>query len=124
MNRIVASVGTLFLLSACQTLPTERGLVGTWTSPHTTIQNEFGMTQSHSKQMVDATFTPDHRYVWSLHGHRPTVRGRWALSGRHLVTEFTTREHSRNVTRQYRDKITKLSDRELIFPEGEWTRVR
>jgi hypothetical protein len=89
MNRLVASLAFSFLLTACNALPTERQLIGTWTTPESFTQNEFGVTQSHSKQMVDLTLTPDHRFTWSLHGGRPTDFGRWQLHGRYLISEFT-----------------------------------
>ena len=124
MNRVLSSAAALFALSACNTLPTERQLIGTWTSPETLYQNEFGITQSHSKQMVEATFSADHRYVWAPRGHRPTAIGRWHLSGRWLFTEFAAHEKGRQVSHAYRDKIVKISPEKLVFPEGEWTKVR
>ena len=124
MNRVALSATWMLALSACSGLPTERQLVGTWTSPESTTENEFGVTQSRSKQMVDATFGADHTYVWRLRGHKPTAIGRWSLSGRYIVTEFTTRGHGRRIPHQYRDKITKLTEHELIFPEGTWAKVR
>ena len=61
MNGLAASVTAMFLLAACNTLPTERQLIGTWTAPKSSTESD-GVTL-HSKQMVDLTLRADHTFV-------------------------------------------------------------
>jgi hypothetical protein len=118
MNQLIASVGALVFLTACSTLPTERQLIGTWTAPKSSIESD-GVRLSHSKQMIDLTLTPDHRFVWSVRGQGPTDFGRWQLDGRRLITEYANRGKGHKVAHEYRDKIIKVSPNELIYVQGE-----
>src|ERR1051325_5287147 len=97
MNALGASIITLCFLSACSTLPAERQLIGMWTRPETETvsHNEFGMTRSYSKQMVDLTLRPDHTFVWSLHGGRRTDFGRCVLDPQpHAFQNPRSEEHT------------------------------
>lgn len=97
----------------------DRASVGTWTIPESTTLNEFGIAQSHSKQMADLTLTPDHRFTWSRHGGRRTDFGRWQLRGRYLISEFSNPGKRRKVGYPYRDRIIKLTPQELVYVQGE-----
>ena len=108
----------VFFLTACNTLPTERQLVGTWTAPRSSTEAD-GVTVSQSKQMVDLTVRPDHTFVWSLRGQGPKDFGRWRLDGRWLITEYTNRGKGHKVGHEYRDKIITLSSHDLIYVQGE-----
>ncbi len=119
MNSLVAPLALSFLLTACAALPTERQLVGTWTIPESTRLNEFGIAKSHSKQMMDLTLAPDHRFTWSRHGGRRTDFGRWQLQGRYLISEFSNPGKRRKVGYPYRDRIIKLTRQELVYLQGE-----
>jgi hypothetical protein len=121
MNRFIASLAVPALLTACSILPTEHQLVGTWTRPakEKTVNDGLTITRSYSKQMVDLTLRPDHTFVWSLHGGRPTDFGRWHLSGRYLISEFSNRGKSRKTGYPYRDRIIKLTPQELVYVQGE-----
>ena len=123
MNWLVASLAVPALLTACSTLPAEHQLVGTWTAPakETTINDGLTITRSYSKQMVDLTLRPDHTFVWSHDGGRPTDLGRWHLSGRYLISEFSNRGMGRKAGYPYRDKIIKLTPKELVYVQGEDT---
>jgi len=94
-------------------------MIGTWTAPQETTENEFGIVPRQSKQMIDVTFTADHKYLWALHGRSPIVTGRWRLDGWWLVTEIKRQPKGGKLGREYRDKIVGISDRELIFPESK-----
>ena len=125
MLRLTALLVISLGLAACSSFPSERQLVGTWTMPRRTIQNEFGITQWRSKQMAENTLRSDHTYTSRHVGRRGMVTGRWRLSGRWLVYEFPTRQNRQRVLEHHRAKILKVSDRELIFPDDNvWTRVR
>ena len=103
----------------------EHRLVGTWTMPIDTRQNEFGVTQWRSKQLAEMTIKPDHTYTSKHRGNSAAVAGRWRLSGRWLISEFTTRKNGRTVTERNRNHILKLSDQQLVFPDDNvWTKVR
>src|SRR5438477_8607136 len=115
--RVVLAV-VPFLLNACSALPTERQLVATWTAPKSSTEIN-GVEQSHSKQMIDFTFAPDHSFAWGLHGKRPTAAGRWRLHGRSLITEHTTPGKGHKLAYPYRDKIIKLTSQELVYLQGE-----
>jgi hypothetical protein len=87
MNRIVASLAVMSLLTACSTLPADQQLVGTWTAPlkETTITSESGVQHSHSKQMVDLTLSSDYRLMFWVRGERaPDSVGHWHLDGHSL----------------------------------------
>ena len=118
MNWFAVLVTALFLLAACNTLPTEFQLVGTWTAPKSSTESG-GVTLSHSKQMVDLTLRPDHMFVWSLRGQGPMDFGRWRLHGRWLITEYTNRGKGHRVGHECRDKIIELSSHDLIYVQGE-----
>lgn len=93
--------------------------------PAETIQNEFGMTQWRSKQLVEMTIRPDHTYTARQQGHSAAVTGRWRLSGRWIISESTTRRNGHTVTEQNRNHILQLTDQQLIFPDDNvWTKVR
>lgn len=118
MNWCAPFVAALLFLSACSTIPTERKLVGTWTAPESSTW--LGdLEQSRSKQMIDITFMPDHRFVGGLHGQHPKDFGRWRLSGRYLILEFTNRAKGHKVAYPYRDTIIKLTSQELVYVQGE-----
>ena len=106
-------------LAGCNTLPTERQLIGTWTAPERITLNESGIEQSHSKQIVALTLRPDHTFVWTSRGKRRKDFGRWYLSGRYLVSEFNNPGRDRKTHYPYRDKIIKLTSQELIYVQGE-----
>ena len=111
------------LLSACSTLQAEHQLVGTWTAPakETTVNDGITIKRSYSKRMVDLTLRPDHTFVWSQQGRRTTDFGRWHLSGRHLITEYTNHGKGHKVAHPYRDRIIKLTRTELVYIQGEDT---
>src|SRR4051812_127542 len=121
----VTLIAASFALAGCTTLPTEQQLVGRWTTPVDTTQNEFGITQWRSKQLAVMTIRPDHTYTQKHQGESSTVTGHWRLRGRWLFSEFTTRKHGRTATERNRNHIIKLSDQELVFPnDNVWTRSR
>jgi hypothetical protein len=72
-----------------------------------------------TQQMVDLTLAPDHTFIWSLRGQRPTEYGRWHLDGRTLVSEFTSRGKGYKIANPYRDRIVKVSSQELIYVQGK-----
>jgi hypothetical protein len=119
MNRLAALIAALFSLAACNTLPTDRQLVGTWTAPESSTQNQSGITLSTSKQMVDITLAPDHSFFSGLHGRRPKDFGRWHLYGWLLIWDFTNPAKGHRVGHPYRDRIIKISPRELVYLQGE-----
>lgn len=121
MNWLVASLAISASLTACSSLPVEHQLVGTWTRPETekTVNDGITIRRSYSKQMVDLTLSPDHTFVWSLHGRRRTDFGRWHLSGRYLISEFSNPGRGRKAGYPYRDKVTKLTPNELVYVQGE-----
>src|SRR5215210_1805 len=98
-------IAAAFASVGCTTLPAEHGLVGTWTMPVKTTQNEFGITQWRSKQLVVMTIRPNHTYTQKHQSESAGVTGHWRLSGRWLVSEFTTRKRGRTVTERNRNHI-------------------
>src|SRR5215470_10941903 len=113
MDRLTTAVTALFVLTASNSLPTERQLVGTWTAPRSSTETD-GIMVSQSKQMVYLTLRPDQTFVWSIHKQAPQDFGRWRLDGRWLITECTNRGKGHKIGHEYRDKIITLSSHDLI----------
>jgi hypothetical protein len=118
MNWLVACVATLFLV-ACNTVPTEHELVGTWTMPTRLATDASGKMAPDTQQMVDLTLAPDHTFIWSPRGQAPTAYGYWHLDGRTLITEFTSHGKGYKIANPYRDRIVKVSSKEVIYVQGK-----
>jgi len=129
MIRAAAMLVSCVAFASCNALPTEQRLIGTWRVPVHIYYNEFGKVKGYSQQMAETTVRPDHTYTAIHQGVPGAVTGRWRLSGRWLVYEFTTRAKGRRIVERHRNMIIRLSDRKLVIAnrdggDSEWTKVR
>lgn len=109
----------------------EERLIGTWEMPASTIIYDANTPNApfpiKSKDMVQITFTPDHKEVWRVRGADEVV-AKWHLEGDDLVFTLETQAEAGPPGTTQRQKIKRITAEELVFiegaTEGRWTRVR
>ena len=132
MNGSLIVTMSLLALTACSRTPSmEERLIGTWEMPASTViydaSTPNGPFPIKSKDMVQVTFTPDHKEVWRLRGADEVV-AKWHLEGDDLVFTLETQAEAGPPGTTQRQKIKRITAEELVFTdgttEGQWTRVK
>ena len=81
-----------------------------------------------SKEVMQITFTPDHKEFWSHRGQLPHATARWHLEGDDLVFTFISQPKDMHLRGRRREKIVRVTATELVFTngtdEGRWKRAR
>jgi hypothetical protein len=109
--------------------PIQKLLVGTWAMPlFVSIDYDDGRpSKTVSDEVVEITFTEDHRYFECNRGQAPVLTGRWCIEENDLILQFETQPKSAKIPWQRREKIAKVTEKEFIFTdgtaEGRWERV-
>ena len=134
MNRSVIATIALLTLGACARRGSvEQRLIGTWEMPASTILYDRNTPDAVfpivSKEVVEITFTADHKEVWRASRGGPVgATARWHLEGDDLVSVLESDSEAGPRGTMRREKIKKVTAEELIFTdgtsEGRWTRVR
>jgi hypothetical protein len=131
MKSEVFCVVALLAMTTCNSRsPIEKGLVGTWTMPTTTVDyhEDGSKTTTVSDSGMEITFTDDHRELWCMRGEAPLVIARWRVEAGDLISIIEKQPKDMNLPKQRREKIVKVSEKEIVFSdgttEGRWTRVR
>jgi hypothetical protein len=113
MPKTLILIITLVAFAGChRPASTEERPIGTWASP---LAEEIldGTRHPLTREVMEITFTPDHKELWRVPGRDVQAVARWRLEGNDLV--FTTESESffgppalRNASKQikitYHDK--------------------
>jgi hypothetical protein len=132
MKLLVVVVGASLVTSGCaQNASLEKRLIGTWAGPALYC---YAPDRSHtliplSKEVMEITFTDDHRETWRYRGKPPDTVALWHLEGNDLVFKIISKPKGTSLpTNPQRERIVKVTAKEAIFTdgttEGRWTRVR
>lgn len=133
MNGSLIATIALVAVGACsRTSSIEERLIGTWEMPASTIIYDANTPNApfpiKSKEVVEITFTPDHKEVWRTRGGPIDTVARWHLEGNDLVFTLETQTDVGPPGTTKRETIKKITSDELVFTdgtnEGRWTRVK
>src|SRR2546421_652370 len=119
----------LISLSACRKPSAlERQLIGTWERPEVEILYSADNDYRAPDSVMQVTFTPDHKEVWSVPGKDVHAVARWHVEGNDLVFTMETEAFTGPAGTTKRERVTKITSDELVFTEGnaegDWKRVR
>jgi hypothetical protein len=131
MKATLIGVVAIFAFGGCQSPASiERRLIGKWAAPTPRIapgRDDYG-NRNMVNDVMEITFTDDHREIWRYRGAKLHASARWHLEGSDLVFTLKTPVRGAPAGTIRRERIKRVTSTELVFTDGShdtvWTRAR
>src|ERR1700719_107916 len=123
---------TILVLGGCQSpRPIDQRLIGTWawsTFRFLPGRNRTTGYRNMVGDIIEISFTADHKETWRYRGTKGHTLARWHLEGRDLVFTLESPLEDVPIGTTRRERIKKVTSDTLVFTDGNhdtvWTRVR
>ena len=123
---------TILVLGGCQSPRSiEQRLIGTWAGSTFRFLPGRNRTTGYRNMVddvIEISFTADHKETWRYRGTKRHALARWHLDGSDLVFTLESQGEDAPAGTTRREKIKRVTSDQLVFTDGGhdtvWTRVR
>ena len=123
---------TIIALGGCQSPRSiEQRLIGTWAGSTFRFlpgRNRTTGYRNMVNDIIEISFTADHKETWRYRGTKRHALARWHLDGSDLVFTLESQGEDTPAGTTRREKIKRVTSDQLVFTDGGhdtvWTRVR